>query len=60
MGIEIDGNTMKISGELLRVVILDVSGVYIQIYDEIHCTKTRYQELLSEFGGSDRFRIFLI
>lgn len=52
--------TVNIKGDALRVVILSIAGLYTQIYDELYCTEDRYQEILSEFGNSDEYKIVLI
>lgn len=36
----------EISEDLIRVVILDVSGLYAQIYDELYCSKEKYNDVL--------------
>ena len=51
---------LQLKNNLIRVVILSVDGLYSQIYDEIYCDKNKYQEILSEFGGSEKYRILVI
>ena len=51
---------LQIKNNLLRVIILSIDGLYSQIYDEIYCDQDRYNEILSEFGGSDKYRIIAI
>lgn len=48
---------LQINDGLIRVVILCIEGLYSQIYDELYCTKEKYEQLLSEFGGSDKYRV---
>ena len=51
---------LQLKNDLIRVVILSVDGLYSQIYDEIYCNENKYQEILSEFGGSEKYRILVI
>ena len=51
---------LQLKSNLIRVVILSVDGLYSQIYDEIYCDENKYQEILSEFGGSEKYRILVI
>lgn len=48
---------LQINNELIRVVILVVDGLYTQIYDELYCSNKRYNEILVEFGGSDKYKV---
>lgn len=43
-----------------RVIILDISGIYTQIYDELYCTAEKYESLLENFVDSDRYRIVVV
>lgn len=51
---------LQLKNNLIRVVILSVDGLYSQIYDEIYCDENKYQKILSEFGGSEKYRILVI
>ena len=51
---------LQLKNNLIRVVILSVDGLYSQIYDEIYCDENKYQEILSEFGGSDKYKVINI
>lgn len=51
---------LQINNELIRVVILAIDGLYTQIYDELYCSNTQYNEILVEFGGSDKYKIIRI
>ena len=51
---------LQINKGLIRVVILVVDGLYSQIYDEIYCDKNKYQEIHSEFGGSDKYKVVIV
>ncbi len=51
---------LQINKGLIRVVILAVDGLYTQIYDELYCFSDRYNEILTEFGDSDKYKIITI
>ncbi len=51
---------LQINEGLIRVVILDIDGLYTQIYDELYYSKERYNEILSEFGDSVKYKIITI
>lgn len=51
---------LQLKNSSLRVVILSVDGLYSQIYDEIYCNQDRYNKILSEFGGSDKYKVIVI
>lgn len=51
---------LQLKNSLTRVVILSVDGLYSQIYDEIYCDENKYQEILSEFGDSDKYKVINI
>ena len=51
---------LQINEGLIRVLILDVDNLYTQIYDELYCSKERYNEILSEFGESNMYKIVVI
>lgn len=51
---------LQINEGLIRVVILAVDNLYTQIYDELYCSKEKYNEILSELGDSDKYKIITI
>lgn len=51
---------LQINEGLIRVVILSVDGIYTQIYDELYCSKEKYNKILSEYGNSDKYKIVII
>lgn len=51
---------LQINEGLIRVVILSVDSLYTQIYDELYCSKERYDEILTEFGDSNGYKIVII
>lgn len=51
---------LQINDGLIRVIVLYVQGLYSQIYDELYCTKEKYEQLLLEFGDSDKYKVVTI
>lgn len=48
------------SDDIIRVVILDISGLYTQIYDEIYCKESEYSAIVSKFGVSSKYKVIKI
>lgn len=51
---------LQINKDLIRVVILTVDGFYTQIYEEIYCSKEKYNEILTNWKGSDKYKVIRI
>lgn len=51
---------LQINDGLIRVVILAIDNLYTQIYDELYCSKEKYNEILTELGDSDKYKIITI
>lgn len=51
---------LQINEGLIRVVILAIDNLYTQIYDELYCSKEKYNEILTEFSDSVRYKIVTI
>lgn len=48
---------LQINEGLDRVIILALDNLYTQIYDELYCSKERYDETLTEFYSSDQYKV---
>lgn len=51
---------VDVEENIIRVVILVVNCIYSQIYDELYCSKERYNRLLSEYSDSDKYKVIVI
>lgn len=51
---------LQMKSNLLSVGVLSVNGLYSQIYDEIYCDQNKYNEILVEFGDSDKYKVISI
>lgn len=36
---------------MIRIIILDVSGMYSQIYDELYCREDELSEMIKKYQG---------
>ena len=48
------------SDDIIRVVVLDVSGLYTQIYDEIYCKESEYSAIVDKFDVSSKYKVIKI
>lgn len=51
---------LQINEELIRVVILSVDGIYTQIYDELYCSKEKYNKILAEYDKFYKYKIIIV
>ena len=52
--------TLELSKNMIKVLILDVSGLYTTIYDELYCDVKKYSELVSLYHNSNKYRVIKI
>lgn len=45
---------------IIRVVVLDISGLYTQIYDEIYCKESEYSGIIEKFSISSKYKVVKI
>ena len=45
---------------IIRVVVLDISGLYTQIYDEIYCNESEYLGIIEKFSVSSKYKVVKI
>lgn len=46
--------------DVIRVVILDISGVYSQIFDEIYCKSNEYHNIVDEYSALSKYKVIKI
>ena len=46
-------NFVKVNDDMVRVLILDISGLYTQIYDEFWCYESEFSERTKAFTRPD-------
>ena len=45
---------------IMRVIILDISGVYAQIFDEVYCKRSEYKDLVDKYRMFKKYKVVLI
>lgn len=48
------------SDDIIRVVVLDISGVYAQIFDEIYCKESEYSAIVEKLSVSSKYKVIKI
>ena len=49
-----------INGNLIRVVILDISGIYAQIHNQGYFDKTSIDEIKHQYSDTERWRVVVL
>lgn len=52
--------TTNISDNLVRVIILDISGVYVQIYNQGYFDKSSTDEIKKKYSDTERWRVVVL
>ena len=52
--------TTNISDNLVRVIILDISGVYAQIYNQGYFDKSSIDEIKQQYSDTERWRVVVL
>lgn len=48
------------SDTFVHIVILDVSGVYCRIYDDIRCTFDKFAELQKQYHDDPNYKVIFL
>ena len=51
---------VDISENIVRVVILDISGVYAQIHNQGYFDKSSISEIKQQYSDRDRWRVIVL
>lgn len=51
---------IDIQENLIRAVILDISGVYVQIYDQGYYNKVSINEIKKKYSDTERWRVVVL
>ena len=46
--------------DIIRVVVLDISGIYAQIFDEIYCNEFEYTAIVDKYSISSKYKVVKI
>ena len=49
-----------ISEDIVRVIILDISGVYAQIHNQGYFDKTSIDEIKQQYSDTERWRVVVL
>ena len=52
--------TTEISDNLVRVIILDISGVYAQVYNQGYFDKSSIDEIEQQYSDTERWRVVVL
>ncbi len=52
--------TAEISENLVRVVILDISGIYAQIHNQGYFDKSSIDEIKQQYSDTQRWRVVVL
>ena len=52
--------TANIKENIIRVVILDISGVYAQIHNQGYFDKTLIDEIKQQYSDTEHWRVFVL
>ena len=51
---------VDISENLVRVIILDISGVYVQIHNQGYFDKSSIDEIKQQYSDTQRWRVLVL
>ena len=52
--------TTDISENIVRVIILDISGIYAQIHNQGYFDKTSIDEIKQQYSDTQRWRVVVL
>ena len=52
--------TANIKKNIIRVVILDISGVYAQIHNEGYFEEKQVEEIKQQYSDTERWRVMVL
>lgn len=51
---------IKTNQNLIRIIILDISGVYVQIYDQGYFDNSSVDEIKQQYSDTKRWRVLVL
>ncbi len=52
--------TLEIQENIMRVIILEIGGLYSSIYDEVYCTGEEFELLQFKYCNKRKWRIVVV
>ena len=49
-----------IKGNLIRVIILDISGIYTQIHNQGYFSEQEVEEIKQQYSDTERWRVVVL
>ena len=49
-----------ISEDIVRVIVLDISGIYAQIHNQGYFDKTSIDEIKQQYSDTERWRVIVL
>lgn len=51
---------VNVEDTIVRVVVLDISGVYVQIHDQGYFNKNIVENIKQQYSNTDRWRVLVL
>ena len=52
--------TVNIEDDIVRVVILDISGIYVQIHDQGYFDRNITEDIQQQYSNKDHWRVLVL
>ena len=52
--------TVNVEDNIVRAVILDISGIYVQIYDQGFFERTSIEEIKQKYSDIEHWRVLVL
>ena len=49
--------TMKINSDIIRLLIVDISGTYSKIYDEVFVSKDKENKIRNKYNENNNYKV---
>lgn len=52
--------TVNVEGNVVRAVILDISGIYVQIYDQGYFDRNAVKDIQLKYSDTEHWRVLVL
>lgn len=52
--------TMNVEGNVVRAIILDISGIYVQIYDQGYFDRNTVKDIKLKYSDTEHWRVLVL
>lgn len=49
--------TMEVKSDIVRLLIVDISGAYSKIYDEVFVSKDKEDKIRNKYNENDNYKV---